>query len=168
MQISTWIEAARVAAPFPLALLLALGCSHASRAVRPMSPDGGDSVAVGYGVRARGSVTETVASVDVGRDAVRPRVTRIEELLDGRVAGLEVRSLPNGDLSVRIRGALGEPLWVIDGIPAPGGVLPRALLADIHPSDVARIDVLKGSAAAVYGMRGHNGVILVTLRTVRR
>jgi TonB-dependent starch-binding outer membrane protein SusC len=168
MQISTWIEPVRVAAPFPLALLLALGCSHASRGARPVAPDGGDSAAVGYGMRPRAHVTEGVASVDVGRDAARPRVARIEELLEGRVAGLEVHSLPNGDLSVRIRGALGEPLWVIDGIPAPGGVLPRALLADIHPSDVARIDVLKGSAAAVYGMRGHNGVILVTLRAARR
>ena len=151
-----------------LALALALGCAHAPRGAGHAAPDRADSVAVGYGVRPRAHVTEAVASVDVGRDAARPRVARIEELLDGRVAGLEVHSLPDGDLSVRIRGALGEPLWVIDGIPAPAWVLPRALLADIHPSDVARIDVLKGSAAAVYGMRGHNGVILVTLRTVRR
>jgi TonB-dependent SusC/RagA subfamily outer membrane receptor len=104
----------------------------------------------------------------VERDAARPRVTRVEQLLDGRVAGLEVHPRPNGEFSVRIRGALGEPLWVIDGIPAPPGIAPPALLAGITPADVARIDVLKGSSAAVYGMRGVNGVILVTLRGARR
>jgi TonB-dependent SusC/RagA subfamily outer membrane receptor len=89
-----------------------------------------------------------------------------------RGAGLEVQRLRGGDFSVRIRGGSsglgGEPLWVVDGTPMPQGVSPSALLAGIDPGAVARIDVLKGASATVYGMRGINGVILVTLRGARR
>jgi TonB-dependent SusC/RagA subfamily outer membrane receptor len=97
------------------------------------------------------------------------RSSRLEDLLEGRIAGVEVQRLPDGDLSVRVRGTAslvndGEPLWVVDGVPMPYGSLPRQMLRDINPGDVARIDVLKGSAAAIYGTRGANGVILVTLR----
>ena len=100
------------------------------------------------------------------------RVGRIEEMLQGRVPGLEVFTTSNGDFSLRIRGRttiLGndEPLVVLDGMPLQSGGLSRSLAA-ISPSDVARIEVLKDAGAtAFYGMRGANGVILITTKRAR-
>jgi TonB-dependent SusC/RagA subfamily outer membrane receptor len=100
-------------------------------------------------------------------------VESVEELLQGRVAGLEVIHLPNGDLSLRIRGGKfsllenaepGEPLVVIDGMRVAPGHLTRAL-RDLQPSEIARIEVLKDvSSTSMYGMAGANGVILITTK----
>jgi TonB-dependent SusC/RagA subfamily outer membrane receptor len=152
-------------------LTLAAGCSHATRAAPRAVAAWEDSVAVGYGLMLRRDVTGPVSSVSFARDAERPRVAHVEELLVGRVPGLDVSRVAGGEYSVRVRGGNnlgGEPLWVIDGMPAPQGISPRALLAGIDPSGVARIDVLKGSAASIYGMRGLNGVIVITMRGARR
>ena len=175
-----WMAAPRaIAARGGLALALwlapAAGCAHRAQSApgasgaRGMAPD---SVVVGYGVQLRRDVLGPVGSVDLTRDAAWPRGMRLEELLEGRVPGVEARRLPNGELSLRVRGASslagdGEPLLVLDGIPAPYGVPARLLLRDVHLGDVARVDVLKGSAAAIYGSRGANGVIAITLRRPR-
>jgi TonB-dependent SusC/RagA subfamily outer membrane receptor len=95
-------------------------------------------------------------------------VTQTEEMLAGRFAGVEVLRLPGGGISVRIRGqtsvsASTEPLFVIDGMPVnaePGGALRW-----LNPRDVQRIEVLKDiGSTAFYGVRGANGVILITTR----
>lgn len=100
------------------------------------------------------------------------QVPRVEDLLQGRVPGLEVRRLPGGNYTLRIRGQHGlrgnptddEPLLVIDGTPVPSGSIGSAL-AGIAPRDVARIDVLKDAAATgTYGSRAANGVIIVTTK----
>jgi TonB-dependent SusC/RagA subfamily outer membrane receptor len=94
---------------------------------------------------------------------------RIEEVLQGRVPGLQVVRLSGGDYSLRIRGGtsiLGsnEPLLVLDGqIISPPFV--SNALAGISPHDVARVEVLKdGGSLAFYGSRGANGVIIVSTR----
>jgi TonB-dependent SusC/RagA subfamily outer membrane receptor len=96
------------------------------------------------------------------------RVAQTEELFAGRFPGVEVLRLPTGGISVRIRGqtsvnASTEPLYVVDGIPIqpdPGGALRW-----LSPRDVARIEVLKDiGSTAFYGVRGANGVILITTR----
>lgn len=96
------------------------------------------------------------------------RVARAEELLIGRFPGVEVLPLPGGGVSVRIRGATSltlstEPLYVIDGMPIntePGGALKW-----LAPQDVHRIEVLKDpGSTAFYGVRGANGVILITTK----
>jgi TonB-dependent SusC/RagA subfamily outer membrane receptor len=93
------------------------------------------------------------------------------DMLDGRFAGVEVRRLANGGMSVRIRGqhsikGNGEPLYVIDGIPQHS--VANGVLDDIDPRDVQSIEVLKdGSSTAVYGARGANGVILITTKRPR-
>lgn len=90
-------------------------------------------------------------------------VTRVEELLVG-IPGVQVMQLSRG-YSVRIRGASSfygstEPLYVVDGMPLSGG--PAGLLG-ISPHDVRRIEVLKDAGSlAMYGVRGGNGVILIT------
>src|SRR5207253_1155422 len=98
-------------------------------------------------------------------------VRHVAQLLDGRIPGVEVTRLADGDYAVRVRGASsggGEPLVVVDGVPYAAGAGGHSVLADLSPGDVARIDVLKGAAAAVYGLRGTNGVIVVTLRRPRQ
>ena len=101
------------------------------------------------------------------------RVSRVEELLRG-VPGLEVTALPNGSYQIRIRGHRSirgnpgddDPLIVVDGIPSAAGA---AALADIAPTDVARIEVLKDAGAtSQYGSRGANGVIVITTKRARQ
>jgi len=64
-----------------------------------------------------------------------------------------------GTGEIRIRGASGPPLFVVDGTPITGGDI-----SFINPADVARIEVLKGSDASIYGSRGGNGVIEITTK----
>lgn len=146
------------------------GCSYATR----QGTDDGtlstaeDSANVAYGSTPRRNLTSAVGSIVVSREDAS-RASRVEELLIGRVAGVHVEPLPNGDYAVRIRGSTslvngGDPLYVVDGMPFPAGVSSRELLRGMSPGDVARIDVLKDGAAAAYGIRGGNGVILITTR----
>jgi TonB-dependent SusC/RagA subfamily outer membrane receptor len=159
-----------------LGIATSVGCAHANGARSPgtaaQAAGRGDSVAVGYGRQLPRHMTGAVASVVAGDGAVRPGAARIEELLE-RLPGVSVSRLVGGDFTVQIRGpssiVIGsDPLWVIDGQPMPQGVPARHVLSGLNPSDVARIDVLRGAAAAVYGSRGTNGVILVTMRGTRR
>lgn len=93
------------------------------------------------------------------------------QMVDGKVAGVVVNSVaaadPNTSGSIQVRGASSlkagnSPLIVIDGM--PGGDL-----RNLAQSDIESITVLKdGSAAAIYGSRGANGVILVTTKQGRR
>lgn len=131
-----------------------------------------EQVDVGYDRMHPEDVTGSVSSL-VAEDFDRVRVSSIEELIRDRVAGVQVRRLPNGDYSFRIRGTRSlignnEPLVVIDGMPISTQVV-SAAMAGIMPNDVIRIDVLKdaGSTAA-YGSRGSNGVILITTRAYSR
>lgn len=125
-----------------------------------------DEVRVGYGTQDRDELTGAVSSIR-GEDAGR-EVTSIVDLMEGRLPGVTVRRLGNGDVSIRVRGASsfmggGEPLFVIDGRPVMTPAS-SALMA-ISPRDIVRIDVLKDAGAtAIYGSRGANGVIVITTR----
>ena len=126
-------------------------------------------VSVGYGKQSRRDLTTAVSSLSE-RDLSQARVTRVEELLQGRVAGVHVTRRANGELSVRIRGASnlnggGEPLWVLDNMPiTPGGL--AGALAGINPQDIRRIDILKDAGStAIYGSRGMYGVILIQTKS---
>jgi len=120
-------------------------------------------VGVGYGTMRKSDLTGAIASVD-SDELKQGVVSSTEQLLQGRVAGLTViqgTGDPASGASLRLRGgtslsASNGPLVVVDGIP---GVDFNA----IHPSEIVSIDVLKdASAAAIYGSRGANGVIIVT------
>lgn len=93
----------------------------------------------------------------------------VEEMLQGRIAGLEVIPRPGGRYSLRVRGigslvGDGEPLVVIDGTEVPQDGMGHPFVG-LRPSDILRVEVLKNVAStAVYGYRGANGVILVTTR----
>ena len=99
------------------------------------------------------------------------RVSQPEELLTGRFAGVRVLRLPNGGVAVRIRGGTSvvgsnEPLYVVDGLPIEPG--PGGALTGINPSDITKIEVLKDiGSTSLYGVRGANGVVLISTRRGR-
>ena len=146
-------------------LLVLGGCGLGSGQVTPeLAPD---QAQVGYGTRAESKITGAVTSLsDDELSAARPM--RIEDLLRGRVAGLQFIQNPNGTTTVRIRGMNSllndrEPLIVVDGIPTHERL--GLALMGLLPEDIKRIDVLKDIAStSVYGMRGSGGVILITTR----
>lgn len=123
-------------------------------------------VVVGYGTQRRGEVTSAVASVKAD-DFTQGFARDAGQLIQGKVAGISIATpsgSPTANTQISLRGAnsiLGSssPLILIDGIPGN--------LNTVAPEDIESIDVLKdGSAAAIYGTRGTNGVILIT--TVKR
>jgi TonB-linked SusC/RagA family outer membrane protein len=120
-------------------------------------------IVVGYGTQERAKVTGAISSV--GSEAIRALpVPNLASAIQGRAAGVQVTNAgaPGTDPIVRVRGigtvGNNDPLYVIDGIPAGG-------LNQINPADIESIEVLKdASAAAIYGSRAANGVILVTTK----
>jgi TonB-dependent SusC/RagA subfamily outer membrane receptor len=145
----------------------AVGCASGGggRSI-PASAAPGDDVEVGYGLQPRARVTSAITSIFPTR-AEAASVRRVEELLIGRAAGVEVDRTQTGGYALRIRGAMlngGDPLIVLDDVPQPLYVPTELILAGINPADVRRIDVLRGSSASVYGMRGGNGVIVIERR----
>lgn len=122
-------------------------------------------VVVGYGQQRRSEITTSITKVSAD-NFIKGSVKSAEQLIQGKVAGLQVVN-PSGDptyeIQMRLRGistlsASTTPLIVIDGI--SGGVL-----SSIAPDDIESIDVLKdGAAAAIYGTRGTNGVVIVTTK----
>jgi TonB-dependent SusC/RagA subfamily outer membrane receptor len=121
----------------------------------------------------RTRVTDAVASLSP-TDIENARALRMEDLIQGRIAGLQVSRSPSGQLLLRIRGTstfqsgASEPLIVIDGTAVPAAFGASNALDSISPSEVARIDVLKDAGAtAIYGIQAANGVIIVTTKRAR-
>ena len=138
-------------------------------------------VAIGYDTLRRRDLTGAVASVRAEdfKTAAAPTVT-LSSGLQGKAAGVQVTTnsgMPGVGLRVHVRGngsisANGEPLYVIDGVPAEQGSSssdPKSNpLMSVDPNEIASIDVLKdASATAIYGARGANGVVLITTRRGR-
>ena len=133
-------------------------------------------VVVGYGSVEKKDVTGGIAKV-TSQDFNKGLINGADQLIDGKVAGLQIvnNGDPGGGSAIRLRGVSinGEfPLVVVDGIPLDaggGGVVGgRNPLSLINPSDIEDITVLKdASAAAIYGARGANGVIIVTTKSGR-
>lgn len=134
-------------------------------------------VVVGYGSQQKREVTGSIASVKA-RELARNINADVTTALQGRAAGVQITQsggTPGGAVRVRIRGTAsilssGDPLYVIDGIPATLGAfgmpgVARSPLSEINPNDIESIEVLKdASAAAIYGSRAANGVILITTK----
>jgi len=126
-------------------------------------------VVVGYGTTTKGQLTSAVSTVKA--ENFNPGVvTTPADLLEGKVAGLNITSdgNPNGTATVTLRGpstlragAASSPFYVIDNVP-------DADFSLVAPSDIESIDVLKdASAAAIYGSRATNGVIIVTTKKAK-
>ena len=125
-------------------------------------------VVVGYGTQKRTLITGAVSSVNSKTLNETPALT-ISQALQGRVAGLQVTNngSPGSEPIVRIRGIssisfASDPLYIVDGFPTGD-------LAAIDVKDIESVDVLKdASAAAIYGSRATNGVIMITTKKGRR
>ena len=140
-----------------------------------------DVVVVAYGSAKREAMTGSVTSVK-GDEIASVPVASVDKALAGKLAGVSITSStgqPGATSSIRIRGtssinASNNPLWVVDGIPVLTGNIAdsdvgdaqSSLMTSINPSDIESITVLKdAAAAAVYGSRAANGVILVTTKS---
>lgn len=150
-------------------------------------------VVIGYGTQQRRDITGSIASVST-RDIKDIPLTNFENAIQGQLAGVQVQE-PSGEpgagVTVRVRGlgsitAGNEPLYVIDGFPVSKNVdigvqgdvarrraafrpPPSNPLSTLNPNDIESIEVLKdASAAAIYGSRGSNGVILITTKKGKR
>ena len=115
---------------------------------------------VGYGVQKRGTITGAVSEVDTEELLRTPAVTTSGALV-GKMQGVTARQTdarPGGTTNLQIRN-MGTPLFVIDGIPSDA-----AQFNNLGQADIESISVLKDAAAAIYGMRASNGVVLVTTK----
>lgn len=121
-------------------------------------------VVVGYGTSKRGDVTGSISSIDAAEIKKVP-VVNVGQALQGRMSGVQVTNndgTPGAGVQVLIRGvgSFGDnsPLYVVDGYPG-------ASISNLNPSDIQSIDVLKdASAAAIYGNRAANGVVIITTK----
>ena len=139
-----------------------------------------DVVIVAYGTAKKEAVTGSVSSI-AGEKLTSAPVTSVDKALQGKLAGVQITTntgQPGASSQIRVRGtssinASNAPLWVVDGIPVVSGdnslVTNTAnAIAVINPNDIESITVLKdAAAAAAYGSRAANGVILVTTKSGR-
>jgi TonB-dependent starch-binding outer membrane protein SusC len=134
----------------------------------------GEVVVVGYGTQRKKDLTGAVATV-TSKDFVKGALQTPEQLIAGKVAGVQITpnsGAPGSGSTIRIRGgaslnASNDPLIVIDGIPVDnGGIAGTANpLNMVNPNDIETFTILKDpSAAAIYGSRASNGVILITTK----
>ncbi|MEO7765765.1 MAG: TonB-dependent receptor, partial [Ferruginibacter sp.] len=140
----------------------------------------GDVVVIGYGTQKRKNVTGAVSSFDARKLEERP-VQRIDQALVGQLAGVTVKQttgVPGKAFSIQVRGSGSisggnEPLYVLDGFPLSvnssnttnGNFSTGNPLDNINPNDIESIQVLKdAAAAAIYGSRASNGVVLITTK----
>lgn len=122
-------------------------------------------VVVGYGLQRKSSITGSIASVKA--DELKTVTTpSVANMLQGKVAGVVVTPTsgqPGAGVSISVRGTGSirgktEPLWVIDGVVGES-------MSSLNPNDIESISILKdGSATALYGSRGANGVVQVTTK----
>lgn len=122
-------------------------------------------VVVGYGTMKKSDLTGAVTSVTT-QDLVRSGRTDAVGSMQGALPGVQIQranNKPGGEYNILIRGlntisGNTSPLVVVDGVPG-------ASLANLNPSDIEKIDILKdASSTAIYGSRATNGVVMVTTR----
>ena len=123
-------------------------------------------VVVGYGTMNRSKMSSSVASISP-KELTKAPVSNVASALQGRAAGVDVLQqggIAGADVNIVVRGAASltstEPLYIVDGVFTNGG------LSTINPSDIESMQVLKdGAAAAIYGSRAANGVVLITTKS---
>lgn len=141
-------------------------------------------VVVGYGTERRRNVAGAIASIRPEGVEELPTPS-IDNVLQGRISGVQVTQnsgTPGAAMTVRVRGsssisAGNQPLYVLDGVPMTQGDYSGLsgfggqgidALSDLNPSEIESIEVLKdASAAAIYGARASNGVVLITTKRGR-
>ena len=135
-----------------LPLFVAIGCGTTAPAPREST-----EVEVGYGRTKREKLTTSVSKLDVDPREVAS-YSDIYEYLQGRIAGLMITS----DKRLVIRGinsinSSTDPLVIVDGTEMED-------ISVLNPNDIESVSVLKDSSASIYGVRGANGVIIITTK----
>lgn len=144
-------------------------------------------VVVGYGTMKKSDLTGAISGVST-KDFTKGMVSNPTQMLQGRVTGVNITNNggePGAGITFRVRGSNSirsgqDPLYVVDGVPLnisdaqqpTGGTITgvgttgnKNPLEFINPEDIERIDILKdASAAAIYGSRGANGVVMITTK----
>src|SRR5687767_1191953 len=134
----------------------------------------GEVVVIGYGTARKRDLTGSIATV-TAKDFVKGPITTPEQLIAGKVAGVQITpnsGAPGSGSRIRVRAgtslnASNDPLIVVDGVPLDNGGISGSAnaLNLINPNDIESMTVLKdASAAAIYGNRAANGVILITTK----
>jgi TonB-dependent starch-binding outer membrane protein SusC len=144
------------------------GRSNFSISLQAVSTGLNEVVVIGYGTQRRTNVTSAISSIDSKTLNELP-VPNLSQALQGRMAGVSVvnNGTPGSQPIVRIRGISSisfssDPLYVVDGVPTGD-------ISSFDMRDVESVDVLKdASAAAIYGSRATNGVIIITTKKGRR
>ena len=129
-------------------------------------------IVVGYSSKAKDEIASAVSTVTGDQLSGLTPTTSVDNMLQGKAAGVEATALngkPGTTATVKVRGAVSlntkggdksQPLYVVDGIFLDGDDL-----GSINPNDIATMSVLKdASAAAIYGSRGANGVVVITTK----
>ncbi|RFS23279.1 TonB-dependent receptor [Chitinophaga silvatica] len=154
------------------------GHSTINIALQSGNKDLSEVIVVGYGTLTKKDVTGSISKV-ASKEVENQPVASLESAIQGKVPGVVIESgsgKVGQGIKVRVRGtssisASSQPLYVIDGMPV--NTTSRSdiyndetnPMADINPNDIESIEVLKdASAAAIYGARGANGVILITTK----
>jgi len=132
----------------------------------------GEVVVTGYQTKTKADNTSSISTVDPKEIADKP-IPGIDNLLQGQAAGVQITTengRPGANAFIRIRGtgsvnAGQQPLLVVDGVQIPDNIAPE-FYNTLNANDVANISILKdASAAALYGARGSNGVVVITTKT---
>jgi TonB-dependent SusC/RagA subfamily outer membrane receptor len=145
---------ARAACAAALVILVAGGCAWLNKSSAP-TPERDASLK---------DEAATVSREEIARESDKD----IQKVLAGRVSGVEVSRTAGGGIAVRIRGASSfyantQPLYILDGSPITPG--PDGSLTGLNPHDIESIKVLKDAPdTAIYGVRGANGVIVITTK----
>ncbi len=123
-------------------------------------------VVIGYGTAKKSDLTGSVVTIG-GDELQKQSIANVGQALTGRLAGVSVVSTegsPDSEINIRVRGGSSltqnsSPLIIVDGFPISN-------FADISPSDIETISVLKdASSTAIYGSRGANGVVIITTKS---
>ena len=142
-------------------VLLSAAVAVASACGSSYVAPGQKAVNIGYREVTQDQLTSSVSSVDMGQ-MEKGTYNTIYDYLEGRVPGLRIIRNNGGTPSILIRGinsitSSTEPLILVDGVEVHD-------ISYLNPRDVRSVDVLKDGSAAIYGSRGGNGVILITLK----
>ena len=135
-------------------ILLIAGCGTTVSVPKDNDPE----VNIGYSTVKKSDLTSSVTSLQVDESQIRS-YTNIYDYIQGRVPGLTV--LPNHHILIRGVNSINsgtDPLIIVDGTEIAGD------LSFLNPSDIKSIDVIKDGSASIYGVRGANGVIIITTR----
>lgn len=137
-------------------------------------------IVIGYGSESKRLLTGSIGAISTEGLQERP-IQSIDNILQGQTAGVQITQnsgTPGAAMTVRIRGnssinAGNQPLYVVDGVPILSGDFSQvsfqgqttSALSDLNPNDIESISILRdASAAAIYGARASNGVVLITTK----